>query len=41
MSTMKKQYEKPSITYTQTLTTRATVCNKADDSCGAGSPIQS
>lgn len=41
MSTTKKQYDKPMVTYTQSITTRATVCNKADDSCGTATPVQS
>jgi len=33
----KKTYEKPTIVYTQKITTRAVNCDKADDStCGGG-----
>ncbi len=33
----KKPYEKPSILQTQKITTRAVLCDKADDAtCGAG-----
>jgi len=38
----KKTYEKPAIVHSETVTTRAVECNKADDSCtGGGAPVQS
>ena len=36
----KKPYEKPAIVHTETITTRAVGCDKADAGCGGG-PIQS
>jgi len=41
MSTTKKQYEKPAITYTQPVTTRAVACDKADETNCAGGVISS
>jgi hypothetical protein len=38
---MKKIYERPAIVHTEKLEARAVACNKADDSCRAGGPIQS
>ena len=37
----KKPYEKPAVVYTQVITTRATVCDKADDMTCAGGVISS
>ena len=38
---MMKTYERPAIIHTEKLEARAVVCNKADDNCAAGGPIQS
>jgi len=38
---MKKTYESPAIIHTEKLEARAVTCNKSDDSCSAGGPIQS
>lgn len=37
----KKTYERPAIIHTEKLEARATNCNKSDQSCAAGGPIQS
>jgi predicted metal-dependent HD superfamily phosphohydrolase len=38
---MKKNYERPAIIHTEKLEARAVMCNKANDSCAGGGPIQS
>jgi hypothetical protein len=38
---MKKTYEKPAIIHSEKIEGRATVCNKADDSCVGSGPITS
>lgn len=37
----RKTYEKPAIVHTETITTRATVCSKADDQNCMGGPLSS